>query len=135
MESSSQSVSIRSDLAYNHKVELQNTDLEDLWIELLLPKTKPIFIGTCYRAPHNNKIIECLENTLSKLQPDAETHILGDFNICLLNNSNLTKKYNNLLKSFNFTQLIDSPTRVTQSSSTLIDHIHGKTQTRYARQG
>ena len=116
-------VYIRSDLAYNHKVELQNTDLEDLWIELLLPKTKPILIGTCYRAPDNNKLFDCLDSTLSKIQPDAEAHILGDFNICLLNNSNLTKNYKNLLKSFNFSQLIDSPIRVTQTSSTFIDHI------------
>ena len=117
-------VYIRSDLAYNQRVELQNTDLEDLWIELLLPKTKPILIGTCYRAQDNNKLFTCLESTLSKIQPDAEAHILGDFNICLLKNSNLAKNYKNLLKSFNFTQLINSPTRVTQTSSTLIDHIH-----------
>ena len=106
---------------------MQNTDLEDIWFELFLPKTKPIFIGTCYRAPDNNKIIECLENTLSKLQPDSEALILGDFNICLLNKSNLSKRYEELLNSFNFTQLIESPTRVTPTSSTLIDHIHTNT--------
>ena len=71
---------------------MQNNNLEDIWLELLLPKTKPIYIGTCYRAPNNNNIIDCLESTLSKLRADCETLILGDFNVCLLNNkSSLTK--------------------------------------------
>ena len=127
---------IRSDLSYNHKVELQNNDLEDLWLELLLPNTKPIYIGTCYRAPNNNNIIECLESTLSKLRPDCETLILGDFNICLLNKkTSLTKKFIDILKSYNFTQLIDSPTRVTQTTSSLIDHIHTNNRDKICQSG
>ena len=31
---------IRSDLAYNRKNELENDNFEDLWLELLLPKSK-----------------------------------------------------------------------------------------------
>ena len=31
---------VRSDLAYNHRQDLQNDNLEDLWIELLLQDTK-----------------------------------------------------------------------------------------------
>ena len=31
---------VRSDLTYNHRQDLQNDDLEDLWIELLLKHTK-----------------------------------------------------------------------------------------------
>ena len=58
---------VRSDLAYNRKTELENNDIEDLWLELLLPKSKPIIIGTCYREPKNNKIINYLEATLPKL--------------------------------------------------------------------
>ena len=68
---------IRSDLSYNQRAELQNDGLEDLWMELLLPNSKPIFIGTCYRAPDNNKIIDCLESTMSKLRIDCNTIILG----------------------------------------------------------
>ena len=50
--------------------------------------------------------------------------MLGDFNICLLKDtSNLRRDYENLLKLFNFKQLIKSPTHVTLKSSSLIDHI------------
>ena len=82
---------IRSDLSYNQRVELQNDDLEDLWMELLLPNSKPIFIGTCYRAPDNNKVIDCLESTLSKLRIECNTITLGDFNICLLKTTRYSK--------------------------------------------
>ena len=58
---------IRSDLAYNIRGDLNNDNMEDIWIELLLPKTKPIYVGTCYRASHNNLLKDCLESTLSEI--------------------------------------------------------------------
>ena len=62
---------------------------------------------------------------MSKLRIDCDTIILGDFNICLLrNNSRLRNKYTDTLDSYNFTQLIETPTRVTQTTASLIDHIH-----------
>ena len=73
---------IQSDLLYNPREDLQNENLEDLWLELLLPKTKPILIGTCYRAPKNSKLTESLENTVTRLRADCDTVILGDFNYC-----------------------------------------------------
>ena len=59
---------------------------------------------------------------LFKIRTDSEIYLLGDFNICFFQKcSNLCKKY--LLRMFNLTQLITEATRVTSSSSTLIDHI------------
>ena len=118
---------IRSDLAYNHRGDLQNDNLEDLWIELLLHKTKPIFVGTCYRAPHNNNFKDCLESTLSKLDNNCDTFILGDFNFCWLKinkNVNIMKNVTQLINSFNFKQIIDKATRVTETTATLLDHIY-----------
>ena len=118
---------IRSDLAYNHRDDLQNDNLEDLWVELLLPKTKPIYVGTCYRAPHNNNLKESLELSLMKLKDDCDTFILGDFNFCWLkikNNFSIMKHFTQLIDFYNFDQIIDKATRVTQSSATLLDHIY-----------
>ena len=120
---------IREDLAFNPRTDLQNKNLEDIYLEILLPKTKPIIVGSCYRAPENDKdhfdiFLGCMENTLDKINPGSETIFLGDFNINLLdNNSNFKKTYLDLLKSNNYKQLIKSPTRVTETSSTCIDHI------------
>ena len=113
---------VRSDLAYNPREDLQNENLEDLWLELLLPKTKPIVIGTCYRAPNNSKLTESLENTVSRLRADCDAIILGDFNYCLIKNK--TNKMTKVLDNSGFIQLIDTATRVTKNSSSLIDHIY-----------
>ena len=113
---------VRSDLAYNPREDLQNENLEDLWLELLLPKTKPIVIGTCYRAPNNSKLTESLENTVSRLRADCDAIILGDFNYCLIKNK--INKMTKVLENSGFIQLIDTATRVTNNSSSLIDHIY-----------
>ena len=45
---------IRSDLAFNQLDELSHEELEATWIEISLPKTKPIVCGVVYRPPHQN---------------------------------------------------------------------------------
>ena len=111
---------------HNARVDLQNINLEDLWIEILLHKrTKPIVVGTCYKKPENNNLTECLENTLNLVDHYSDIYGLGDFNICLISkeNSCYRKSYNDLINLHNFKQLIKEPTRVTDTSSTCIDHI------------
>ena len=99
---------IRGDLSYNPRVDLQSINLEDLWIEIFLPRTKPIIVGTCYKAPDNNNLTECLENTLNLVNPDNDIYVLGDFNICLISkeNSCYRKSYKDLTDLHNFKQLI-----------------------------
>ena len=46
---------------------------------------------------------------------------MGDFNIDITHSMN--NKWMNLIQLFDLTQLVTSPTRVTQSSSTIIDHV------------
>ena len=58
------------------------------------------------------------------MSTDSEIYLLGDFNICFFQKcSNICKKYLDVLRMFNLTQLITEATRVTCSSSSLIDHI------------
>ena len=115
---------IRENLAFNTRPDLNNNDLEDLWFEILLPKSKPLYIGVCYRTSNNNKYLDCLESTLSKLRTDCDFVVLGDFNICLIKNkSKLCSGYKQLLNFFGCKQLIEKPTRITENSSSLLDHI------------
>ena len=55
---------IRSDIAFNTREELQHQDLDSLWIELLLPKTKPILLAATYGQPKQNDFYTILERTL-----------------------------------------------------------------------
>ena len=73
---------------------------------------------------------------MTKINPERETFIFGDFNICLLNKlSALCKRYQNILTMFDFKQLINVPTRVTQTSSTLIDHLISNCEERVSQSG
>ena len=49
--------------------------------------------------------------------------IVGDFNINLLSSSSSVTNYTNLLSDFQFTQHVTAPSRVTNCSATLIDHL------------
>ena len=74
---------IRNDVAFVTRQDLStDDDFEFMWIELLLPKTKPILVGTCYRPPKQRSFLDFFANTLSKIDPSSEIIILGDFNIC-----------------------------------------------------
>ena len=52
---------IRNDIAFRSRVDLAHESLEATWFELLLPKSKPIVIGTVYRPPDHNNFVEHLE--------------------------------------------------------------------------
>ena len=91
---------------------------ESIWIEIFLPKSNPLVLGTCYRPPHQTNFLEIFENNVSQLRSDCETVILGDFNICYLKkNCALSKEYTSILR------MVDLPTRVTSDSKSLLDHI------------
>ena len=53
---------IRSDLDFKLRHDLDNDNLEAVWIDVLLPKSKPILIGAVYRPPDQRNFIEILEN-------------------------------------------------------------------------
>ena len=81
-------------------------------------------MGVCYRNDKNHNLLKCLDNTLSKIRPDCDSVVLGDFDICILKNkTKLCKDYKSLLTYYNCKQLVHSPTRVTEKTSTLLDHI------------
>ena len=130
---------IRSDLNYDVK-SFSPPEIENVFFEILLPDTKPIIVGIIYRPPSQSEVLDIINTHFSKLDThNNEIYILGDFNINFyLNNSYIFLK-NNLLQSqsitsdikkyyefctmFGLKQLIEVPTRVTCSSSTITDHI------------
>jgi hypothetical protein len=53
---------IRDDLAFTSvQLDSTNNTNEIVCVELLLPKSKPIIVGTCYRSPWNNNFINQFE--------------------------------------------------------------------------
>ena len=75
-------VYIRSYLAFNTLDDISHPEIEATWIELLLPKTKPIICGVVYRPPDQSNFYELFEGVCfaSSLFNERECVVLGDFN-------------------------------------------------------
>ena len=114
---------IRKDL------EKVNSFCESIFVELSLPNSKKYLIGCVYRHP-NTSVNDFTEDfilpLLNKLAfENKKCLIMGDFNIDLLKSSNNTaiSNYYQTMCSFYFAPFVLQPTRITNTSSTLIDNI------------
>ena len=134
-------------------------DFENIFIDILLPKTKPILLGVIYRPPSDMQFVENLNNCLSNSNSfnSQEVILLGDFNVNLIDRNkklihekgyrfsrdekkystsiHLTKHYSQLLKTNGFKQIINDPTRITDTTESLLDHILVNTPNRISQSG
>ena len=60
------------------------TNIENIFIDLLFPKTKPITTGIIYKPPNQTKIFEQIITEFERFDLNDEHYILEDFNINLL---------------------------------------------------
>ena len=102
-----------------------NDNIETLFVDILLPRSKPIIVGVCYRPdPEDLEFLIQFEETVSKIRFDCEIMILGDFNINTLlsvNSCRILRKYLDVLNLFHLKNLIKEPTRF--PSLSCLDHI------------
>jgi len=108
---------------------------ESIFAEVITSSKKKYLIGSIYRPGNHsnmtqsdqfNQFIELFANSLSDLTEIYERiYLFGDFNIDILKYSvsSQVAEYIDLLFSFGFLQVIAKPTRVTDFSATLIDHV------------
>ncbi len=94
---------INNKIAYKIRGDPLMINLEALWVDLLLPNTKSITVGVCYRPPDNTTFLDKLNSKLTALDTSEETIILGDMNICYNDhNSGITKQYKQILDLNNY---------------------------------
>ena len=124
------------------------SEIENIFIEIFLPHSKPL-VGTIYCPPSQGSFTETITEHFSKINTnDTEIYILGDFNINLfskqkyifhqMNTQSMSpevKNYFQFCSLYGLEQLIKSPTRVTCSTSSLIDHILTTFPGRVSQQG
>ena len=89
-------------ICYNTKNCISN-EIENIFVELLILKTKPITVRIVYKPPDQTKFLEILSNSLNSLKMlSEEWHILGDLNINLYHNgSTLGEGNKNIIKAAN----------------------------------
>ena len=106
-----------------------SSEIENIFRDILLPKTKPILIGILYRPPDQSKFLDNLSTSISQTCSfnEQEVSILGDLNINLINSQKHTpngiKRYKEFCSLHGIEQLLTLPTRITNNSSSLLDHI------------
>ena len=144
---------VKQHLTFDVKYYFSN-EIENIFIDIFLPETKPFTLGFFYRPPNQYNFLHLIEDDFKKLNPESkELHILGDININTLIDDNrsifeirkntplrnslpsLCKQYIAFCSSFSLKQLISSPTRITCSSSTIIDHILTNTTNTISQSG
>ena len=119
---------IKDGIPYRTRTDLLTTEMESCLIELTCPNCKRLFIFTVYRPPDQvlDSFIGALNGSLSAMPTYAEILLLGDFIVNYLakksDPSHLMKqKPIRIADAYNFEQIIDQPTRITENSSTAID--------------
>ena len=85
-------------------------------------------IGNIYRHPNETvNWNEGFDNYLDKvLECEKEMYLMGDFNPDLMQ-TNIKQSWVEYMESFGLHQIANMPTRVTDQSATLIDHIYSNT--------
>ena len=98
-------------------------------VEIFNIEHKKYFLIVIYRPPNTDpfKFLIDLSDMLTRLKSYANKpiYILGDFNIDVSKNDhrNVGEHFMSLMNTFNFVSLILSPTRITSTTSSLIDNI------------
>ena len=103
--------------------------LESVFSEIVFKNRKNIIVGCIYKHPHMDTdlfVNHFISPVLKSVDKEGKSlTLLGDFNIDLLTcESNISHaKFLGILGSFQMLPSINLPTRITATSSTLIDNI------------
>lgn len=117
---------LRTNLNYRIRDDLDDDDLECLFVEISKPRSIPFLVGTWYRPPalHLSDLFDEFEKVITKIDVEnKELYILGDVNCNLLpgTNAHISTFLINIFYIYGLGQLIREPTRATSVSNTLID--------------
>ena len=122
-------VYVRNTINYISRTELDTDDLETITVEISKPRSiKPFIVNCLYRPP--NATVErfsAYERLIEKLDSEnKEIILIGDFNCDWTGVKSgimqpQTNKLHEITEAFQFEQMIEQPTRITEHSETIID--------------
>ena len=97
---------------------------ENIWLKLSFGTCKTIILGAVYRSHLNKNFTSHIKTDLQRVSSMKHPIILvGDFNYDLLKDSGETIEYYRTFTAHLMEQLIRAPTRITETTATIIDHI------------
>ena len=117
---------IKDDIQYKRRFDLENANIEAIWLEIKQVHRKPIIISSLYCRSQQD-VPEYL-NSLSEIMSDVtnenkEIFLMGDLNCDFLKKNPATNHMSVFMDMFNLNQLVTKATRITPTSKTLLDVI------------
>ena len=115
---------LRSNINYQIRNDLCDDRLECVVIEIIRPHSRPFIVSTWYKPPNSPQdIFRQFESLIDKVDSEQKDfYLLGDLNCNMHDGSNHNSStLTNILDIYGLSQLISEPTRITPTSSTLID--------------
>ena len=122
---------VTNKLLVSRRFDLEQSNIESLWVQVNFPHSCGFLIGTFYQPPessryYNDAFMDHFEDSVEKaISNNKEVILLGDFN-CNLAKGSLNgngKRLTSTFRSLGFCQLIKEATRITAQSATLLDLI------------
>ena len=99
--------------------------LKGVCLEIIKPNSRPFIIASVYRSPDSSsKFFESFEYLINVVDDEKKLHMFGDLNGDMLNDppDQPTKSLKSIYKLYQLCQLIKEGTRITNTSSSLLDH-------------
>ena len=119
---------VKNSIKFSTRRDVNADDLENLCVQIQNPRSKPLLVVTWYRSPDSlTGIFQSFEILLRKRDSlNIEYHLLGDINrnLAVSRYDNDTRKLVSITDVYGLHQLINEPTRITETSETLIDLIY-----------
>ena len=112
-------------LSAERRSDVESGQIEQISIEFKQFRCAPILLSCFYRPPDSTvSLFDILANIVDSIAAEIkEVHIVGDFNVDLIKKSSSeSKQILHLMEYQGFQQMVKTPTRITENSSTLIDH-------------
>ena len=121
-----------------HDIDVNNS-LEAAWIDVTVASQR-LLVASMYRPPDNTTFLNRFSSTLDRIwMKRTNIILLGDFNFNLLPNAQDTSssiwKFRQLLNKFNLKNVINKATRITDTSTTLIDLVICSDTSKISHQG
>ena len=118
---------LHSSINYKLRQDLIPPELEAVCVEIIKPHSRPFLVTTIYRPPNStHDFFESFEKFIKMIDDEnKEIYILGDLNCDMIKAEpdSATNKIKSLRELYQLSQLIKQATRVTMTTSSLIDHM------------
>ena len=121
-------VYVSDEISWVRRLDLENEDIEVLWIEIRPKCSKGILIASVYHPPDSSKHLnkdfnKLFDSMLTKAMSELkETTLLGDMNANFLDNKD-NRDLKSIFNMHGLKQMIRQPTRITENTESLIDVI------------